>query len=292
MTTKADVRSAVASAASEAVGDAMGDEGTASAENPSDQAPNSDASSEGQSANQDPSSTEGSESAASADATDVPEEYFGYRFPPDLTPEQRAEFIGELKKRDDTIGKLLRKDAPDPVEPTDEEPVPSLTDATDEEILQALGLDTDDPFMEQTAKAVIPVVRRQLEQEATISQLLQLQEAAEIDRSWRSSLSGLEREFGALPAEVTHDEVMEYAARENIGNPLDAYWRIVGPGRSLVEDMVQRKAASKIAEKKASSSTRPGGSTVEDEAPLESKTTKGATREAVVRQLREMGLDT
>jgi hypothetical protein len=129
-----------------------------------------------------------------------------------------------------------------------------------------------------------------MEQENVISQLIELQEVADIDRSWRSSLSGLEKEFGALPAEVTHDDVMDFAAENSIGSPLDAYWRIVGPGRAAMEDMASQRSAALLAAKRQSATTRPTGANADGEAPLEAKTTKGATREAASRILREIGL--
>jgi hypothetical protein len=221
---------------------------------------------------------------------DGPTEYFGYKLPPDLTPEQRVELYDELRKRDDTIGKLMReKEAPPEGTPPVEEPAPEEP-VTDEDILQILGLDPENPFDEQTAKAVVPLVRRQLEQENTIAQLIQMQELENIDRTWRSTLSSLEKEFGALPAEVTHDRVMEFAAENGIGSPVDAFWRISGPGRQAVESVMEARAAELRAAKQATTSTRPNGAGGDGEAPLESKTAKGATKEAATRILRELGI--
>lgn len=284
----ADVRNAVHEAAASAVeGDAPA-EGTAEAETPASETPNSDASSEGQSATS-TETPEATEAPADAEGTEGPTEYFGYQFPPDLTPEQRGEILSELKKRDDTIGKLLRG-REEPAAPADETPPDPPQELTDEDILQALGLDPSNPFTEETAKAVLPVVRKQMEQEATISQLIEIQELQEIDRTWRSSLSGLEKEFGALPAEVDHEAVMTFAAENDIASPVDAYWRITGPGRRAVEGLTAERAERLRADKAAAATTRPGGGNAPDEAPLESKTAKGATREAASRILREMGL--
>ena len=281
----ANLRQETRSAASDAVTGAVGDEGTEESEAPSATgSTNSDASSEGQSAT-------GSENKVDSEAqegTEVPTEYFGYKFPPDLTPEQRGEIITELKKRDDTIGKLLRgrdEGAAEAVADVEPEAEP-LTDA---DILQALGLDPEDPFAAQTAKAVLPVVRKQLEQENVIAQLMEIQELNEIDRSWRASLTGLEKEFGALPVEVTHDAVMQFAAENGIGSPLDAYWRIAGPGRTAAESLVTARAGALRAAKAASATTRPGSGNAVDEAPVVGKTTKAATREAAGRILRELG---
>jgi hypothetical protein len=283
--TIADLRNLTREAAGDAVAGATDAEGTAEAEATDEQGANSDASSEELEA------ANGSESEGKSEAlegTDVPDDYFGYKFPPDLTPEQRSEIFAELKKRDDTIGKLLR--GKEKGEETPPPPPPEPEPVSDEEILQALGLDPNDPFQETAAKAVIPLVRKQLEQENVLSQLIEMQELNEIDRSWRTSLSGLEREFGALPAEVTHDDVMEYAAEHNIGDPLSAYWQIVGPGRVAVESATTERMAKLRAAKAASATTRPGGSSVSEESPVEGKTTRAATREAASRILRELGL--
>ena len=281
----ADLRKAVASAATDAVAGTDDDEGTAEAEAPSDVDTESGASPDGQSAN---SSEEAVAESEALEGTDVPTEYFGYQFPPDLTPEQRSEIFTELKKRDDTIGKLLRGKETDEAKPPPAPPEPEVV--TDEDILQALGLDPSDPFSEQTAKAVLPVVRKQLEQENVIAQLIEIQELNEIDRTWRASLGGLEKEFGALPAEVSHEDVMEYAAEHGIADPLSAYWSIAGPGRVAVETVTSQRLAQLKAAKAASATTRPGGSAATEETPVEGKTTRAATREAASRILRELGL--
>lgn len=284
----ADLRRQVAEAATGAVEGALDADGTDDTEAATGDASDSSASEEGQSA----TGSEGTEGESEAgDGTDIPEEYFGYKFPPDLTPEQRGEILTELKKRDDTIGKLLR--GKEPVKDGDTpppEPEPEPEPVTDEDILRALGADPDDPFASDSLKAVVPIVRKQMEQENVIAQLIEIQELNEIDRTWRQSLSGLEKEFGALPAEVSHDDVMEFAAKEGIGNAMDAYWRIVGPGRAAVEVTATEKARALLAAKAASATTRPGGGNVTDETPVKAKTTKGATREAAKRILADMGL--
>lgn len=283
--TIADLRRLTAEAAGEAVGGAADSEGTAEAEATEETTPDSDASSEGTSAN----GTEDEQDPEALEGTDVPDSYFGYQFPPELTPEQRVELLSELQKRDDTIGKLLRGREEGTAEEPDPEPEPPA-EMTDEEILQALGLDPDNPFMEETAKAVVPLVRKQLQQENVIAQLIEMQELNAIDTSWRSTLASMEKEFGALPAEVTHDAVMEFAAEQGIASPVDAYWRIAGPGRAAVESLTAERTKKLLAEKAKSASVRPTGGNASEEAPLEAKTTKGATREAATRILRELGL--
>lgn len=227
------------------------------------------------------------------DTEEVPTEYFGLDLS-GLEPEQRAAVISELKKRDDHIGKLLRERAPE-AEPTSEEPdAEPEEELKDEEILEALGLDPEsNPLDETAAKIAVPLVKRQIMQEKLLSQLIEAQELAEIDRMWRSSLSGLEREFGALPKEVDHDAVMAFAAEQGITNPVDAYWRIVGPGRAALTDaMKAAEAAKRLAAKKAATTVRPSTAAAEEDAPLKGATVREATREVAARLLSELGLDT
>jgi len=285
----ADLRREVASAARDAVaGVDADDDGTAVAEaTPDDTDATPAASAEGGSVVETKEPVDGAE--ASDGTADVPTEYFGFDLS-DLEPNQRAEIIGELKKRDDHIGKLLRGKVAEEDSTPDPAPAP-LQQATDEDILQALGLDPENPFDEQAAKVAVPLVRKQLEQEAMLSQLIEMQELNEIDRSWRGTLGDLEKEFGALPTELDHESVMEYAANNGINSPVAAYWQIMGPGRAALAAATKDGRAKALTDaKRASASTRPAPALADDDAPLESKTTKGATREAAKRIMRELGL--
>ena len=282
----ANMREHIAAAVSEDGEDTASAEVTPSSpETPGDGSPGGEA--EGSTG-----ATATSEDAPAGDVTEVPTEYFGYEFPPDLSPKERSDLIAEFKKRDDTIGKLMREHGEDDGTPPEPEPEPEVVELTDGEILQALNLDPEtNPFDEATAKIAVPLVRRQMQQEATIAQLIELQEISEIDRSWRSSLEGLEKEHGALPVELDHEAVMEFAADNNIGSPVDAYWRIMGPGRSAIDRAAKDVQAKRLtAAKTAASGTRPGTTVADDEAPPESKTAKGATREVATRLLRDLGL--
>lgn len=243
----------------------------------------------------DPETTE-TPSEAPEGTDDLPDSYFGF----DLSgfdAEQRASIIGELKKRDDHIGKLLREREPeDPAaKPVETEQPPAPEELTDEAILQAMNLDPENPLDEVAAKVALPLVRRQLEQDRQLSQLMETIELQELDRTWRTALSSMEKEFGALPPEVTHDAVMEYAAENGIQNPMDAYWRIAGPGRAALSDAMA--AASKAreqalaAKKKAAATTPPGSSQAPETVTLEEKTVKAATATAVRQAMSKLGLN-
>jgi hypothetical protein len=216
------------------------------------------------------------------------EDFFGVTI--SGTAEQRDAIKDVLKKQNDFIGKLLREKTEEEGSKADAEEAPAPEEITDEAILQVLGLDPDDPFDEKTAKVTLPLVRKQLAQDQLLSQLIETQELQEIDRTWRSGLSAMEKEFGALPKEVTHDRVMELAADEGITSPLDAYWRIVGPARASLSAVMQRESdEERTARKKAATTTRPTSTEAEGEPSLKSKNTKDATKEAASALLTKLG---
>ncbi len=280
------------SAIAEAVEGFEPTEGTDEPEATADEEPTPDASPGGESADTPDDGEDTSEATVEGTDEEVPTEYFGLDLS-GLEPKQRAEIIGELRKRDDHIGKLLRDRNADSVETEPETGEPETpSEPTDEEILSALGLDPENnPFDEQAAKVALPLVKRQLQQDRTLAALIEQQELAEIDRSWRQSLSGLEREFGPLPADIDHDKVMEFAAESGIGNPVDAYWRIVGPGRAALTDAMKRlEKEQRTAAKKAAATTRPKAVEAEDDPALKATTVKGATREVARRLLADLGL--
>lgn len=285
----ADLRREVASAAADAVAGTPDEtEGTAVAEAPvTSEGATSAASAEG--GTDVGANAASGESEAPVGTDDIPTEYFGFDLS-DLEPNQRVEIINELKKRDDHIGKLLRGKVAEEQATPAPEPAP-LAQASDEAILQALGLDPDNPFDEQAAKVAVPLVRKQLEQEAMLSQLIEMQELNEIDRTWRSTLGSLEKEFGGLPPGLDHEAIMEFAAENGVNSPVAAYWQVMGPGRAALAEATKGERAKALTDaKRASASTRPAPALADDDAPLESKTTKGATREAAQRIMRELGL--
>lgn len=292
-----DMRSAVAEAM-----ESFDDEGTAEAEAPEvGETPTPDASTGGElevPSDDGPDTSETPEPEAASVGTDdeVPSEYFGLDLS-SLEPSQRVGIIDELKKRDDHIGKLLRERAEEGSVSTEpEESVPEQPELSDEEILQRLGLDPENnPFDEQAAKVALPLVRRQLAQEQALASLIETQELAEIDREWRTSLSALERQYGALPREVDHDAVMEYAAENSIASPQDAYWRVVGPARAALTDAMKAVQSAQVQQKQQAkkdvASVRPAAVEAEDDAPIKAGNVKGAAREVAQRLLSDLGLD-
>lgn len=286
------MREALRAAVAESTKGDEGAEGTAEAETPDPETPASDASTEGTAASSTPA-TETPETPAPAEGTeDPPTSYFGYEFPPDLTAEQRQGIISELRKRDDTIGKLLRKQS-DAAPPEGEAAPEPPAELSDEDILAQLGLDPANPFDEQAAKLAVPLVRQQLAQERALATLIEESELAELDRSWRSSLAGLEKEFGELPSELDADAVMAFAAENGIGSPVDAFWRIMGPTRANLSAAAKGELEkARTASKRAASGTRPTSDSSDGEPEIQSKTVKGATREVLGRALKQLGIDT
>lgn len=268
-------------------------EGTAEAEAPEGQTPAPDASDGGQ-----PEGTndDGEGAPEAPEGTDdTPTEYFGFDLS-GVEPEQRAAFIAELQKRDDYIGKLLRDKEPAPAgdgTPPVEQPEPEFP--SDEELLRSLGLDPENPFDVEQGKLALPLAKQQIQQQQALSALVEQQELANLDRYWRDSLSGLEREFGTLPKTLDHERVMEFAAENGIGNPLDAYWRIVGPGRDALSKSLETERArvAKVTEaKRAATGTRPAAVEAPGETLPEAVSTRGATREVARKLLEGLGLDT
>lgn len=245
--------------------------------------------------------SEATEGDSSEGTDEIPDDYFGFDLSP-YSPEQKAAIVAQLEKRDDYIGKLLRDEAEpvgegDKPSPADDTPPAELTDEAIVEALRGLGLDPDDPTDESVIKGVAPLVRKQVEQDQRLSTLMETIELQELDRSWRASLNGLEKEFGNLPAAVTHDRVMEYAAANGIQHPSDAYWRIVGPARSALEsagkahrELPPEAKAALAAKKKNAASVRPAATDADADAALESKDVKGATKETAIRLLKQMGI--
>jgi hypothetical protein len=289
MTYRTQLRDAAAAATDEGATSEAEAAAAQAAERTAEEATTPDASEGGPPA--DPADDTGESTETEKSTVEAPTEYFGLDLS-DLEPERRLEIIEGMRKRDDTIGKLLRERASEEA-PVVEAAPEETAELSDEDIAKLLGLDTDNPF-DETAKITIPLVRQQLAQQKQIEALVESQELGEIDRSWRQGLSAMEREFGSFPTELDHDRVMEFAAENGVASPQDAYWRIMGPGKAaLSADLTLARDKSKVLadKKRAAASTRPGSSNADGNAPLEGKTVKEATKEAVRRLLQGVNLD-
>lgn len=232
---------------------------------------------------------------ASAEGTDdVPVEYFGVDLS-DLPAEARQGIIDGFKERDILINKLLRdkgdeqpEGTPSPeqeTQPTDE---PTFTDA---DILAQLKLDPEnDPFDEHTAKVALPLAKAVMEMRQQLAELQNNSTLQETDRYWRTSLKALEESFGELPVDA--EAVMQFAAANDVGDPQDAYWRIMGPAREqLVKAAAERRAEATRAAKQAATTQRPKTAAKTTPARIEGEEVGDVLGDAAKAAAEELGLD-
>ena len=231
---------------------------------------------------------------ATTPGDEVPKSYFEVDME-DLPPEARAKVIEAVKGRDDFIQKLLRDKAA-PVEagatPPADPPAPAgdPEDLSDKEILETLGLDPE--FETPETKAIVALARMNValhEQVNTVSEKSQLNET---ERYWETSLTALENQYGTLPPGVTHDDVLREAANAKIAEPMDAYWRIMGPGRAAVlAEVTKRRAEMAESLKKGTQSQkRPSGEADTSEKIIDAKDSKSAVKMAFAQLVKEQGL--
>jgi hypothetical protein len=224
---------------------------------------------------------------------EVPTEYFGVDLS-DLPPDARKEVIAGYQERDKFIQQLLRDkaDSPDGAEPTAEAATPSESEGevSDADILQALGIDPEnDPFAEHTAKAALPLAKMVLSLNEQVAQLTQQNEVSATERYWETSLTALEGQYGKLP--VGRDEVLKLAADAGIAEPMDAYWRIMGPGRQEVFSEVQKRRAEleQTLKRSAQGTTRPSNQADASDKVIEAKDVNEAMRIALDQLAKERG---
>lgn len=197
---------------------------------------------------------------------ELPDHYFEVQRG-DLPAEEWAVVYAGLKERDEQIQKLMRGkqgtdgETPPEVNEPEEVPVEQPTAMSDEDILAALGLESDNPFDETAAKVAIPLVKALQVLEGQVNGLVEERELAALSQHWETSLDKLEAEHGELP--VARLDVLEFAAREGIFDPDDAYWRVAGPANRQADRLLAEARARvkqpKAVEKSDVSSSRPKG---------------------------------
>lgn len=247
----------------------------------------------------DPSSTDekpdeaADEAGAALNEDDVPKTYFGEdlsAFPAEV----RRSVIDAYQERDKFIQQLLREKAAaesgetsKPDEPTTEEP-----ELTDKDLLDALGINPeDDPYAEQTAKVALPLAKLVLQLQDQVTNLSTRTELDSTRQYWTTSLAALETQYGAFPAEMTHEDVMKEAASRGIAEPMDAYWAVVGPARQSVIAEVNKRRAQLDADRKKDTqgTTRPKGQADTSDKPIEAENTKEAVKAAFAQIVKERG---
>jgi len=248
-------------------------------------------------------SSAGGEGAAGAGETVVPPpntdepptEYFGVQLG-DLPPEVRSSIIEGYQERDKFIQQLLRDKATpsgdagpaDPAAPAGAGDAPE--DISDKEILETLGLDPE--FETPETKAILALARMNVDLHNQVSTLGTKSQLNEAERYWETSLTGLEAEYGKLPPGITHDDVLREAAKANIAEPMDAYWRIMGPGRAAVLAEVTKRRAdmAESLKKGTQGQKRPSNEADTSEKIVDAKDSKSAVKMAFAQLVKEQGL--
>ncbi len=251
--------------------------------------------------------TPGGESETPTEGTDdTPTEYFGVdlSFIEDAT--ERAKWIHEFQERDTFISQLLRdkaegdgqggdkppaqKPAAEPQEPAPQAEKPDLSD---EALAQALGLDLEDPYDAKLAAIAVPLARQNLELQSKVEDLSSSDAVRETQVYWETSLDKLESQFGKLP--VDRLKFYEFAADNGIAEPAAAYWQVVGPAKAEVMQAAQKKrvevAEALAAFKRQASGVRPSATVPGEDAGLQSKNTKDAVKEAMLKVQEKLGID-
>jgi hypothetical protein len=220
---------------------------------------------------------------------DVPTEYMGVDLS-GLPAETRQEIIGRFTGKDryiDTLHERMaerrKADGEAPAEQPIEEPAP----VSDEDLVRAFGLDPEDPMFEATKDTMLPMMRRIVDMSTTVEQVAQRQLLADTVEQWNADIDSLADEFGALPEDVSHDDVLDFAVRNSITSPAEAYIRVVGSARQEVQTAAAeaKKAAQEVltAKKREATTTRPRTT-----ADVADKPRKGLkVRDAVAQAARE-----
>lgn len=198
-----------------------------------------------------------------------PTTYFGVDLS-DLPVEQRAALISELQERDTRIRSLMQRNAElakgqeapaaqqDEPAPTAQAPEPPV-EMSDEDVLAAFGLSKDDPMYEVKADLLLPVAKRQLQSDALVQQLVAEREAEQALAYWDESLTKLESEYGELPPEVSHDDIIEFALENQIADPVSAFHAMTAGARKMLSDGAAkaRREALEALKKQQAGGVRP-----------------------------------
>lgn len=220
---------------------------------------------------------------------DVPTEYMGVDLS-GLPAEKRQEIIDGFTGKDRYIDRLHERmaearkgDGEAPAEQPIEEPAP----VSDEDLVRAFGLDPEDPVFEATKDTMLPMMRRIVDMSTTVEQVAQRQLLEDTVQQWNADIDSLAGEFGALPDGVTHDDILDFAVRNSITSPAEAYIRVAGSARQEVQTAAaeaKKAATAALTEKKREATTTRPRTT----ADVADKPRKGLkVRDAVAQAARE-----
>jgi hypothetical protein len=176
--------------------------------------------------------------------------------------EKRKEIIDRFKEQDryanrehqraKELEKQLESQEPDSP-PVQEEPEPELSD---EDLLAALGYDKDDPMFEVKAEVALPLAKEVVKMRQALQTIVQERMLDQFEANWNSTLDSLEGRHGKLP--IGRDELLEFAADNNIDDAETAYLKYMTPRKQQISDEVAKAKAEALRElKKKSAGQRP-----------------------------------
>jgi hypothetical protein len=238
-----------------------------------------------------PAAEEEATPAATGEGTpdDVPTTWMGEDLS-EFEPDVRRAFIEKMQGPNKFIQKLLREKAAAEV-PETPAPAPAEPEVvTDEAIMVELGLDpdsADDPAV----RATVAMARMNLDLLARVEAGEQRSALAETENYWTTSLKALEDQYGALPEGASYESVMETAAEFSIGDPLAAYWAVMGPQKHAISEAVRQRrleVTEKVA--KTQAPVKPRSSTPTTPEVIRGMETADAIKVAFERYTRDKGL--
>lgn len=228
-----------------------------------------------------------SEEAPARADDDVPTEYFGVDLS-DLPSEKRADIIARFKEQDRYVQSVQRKAAEleKQVATPQAEPEPEPEPLSDDAIMEWFGVSPDDEMYDVKKEMMLPIAKRQYQNELAVQQMMEEQQAKEFASHWNSTLDQLEADHGKLP--ISRDELIDIALENNIFDPVDAYARVHLSGRKTFAAEVEKfKTEAKEAAKKPPATQRPRATEATSAEPPELIDPK----EAAKRAAKKLGFD-
>jgi len=235
----------------------------------------------------------GENGSEAGDGTDdvLPDDYWGTSLE-GLSDEQKQNVISALSQRDSTIRKLQAELAKEPEAPAAPEEPEDPVEITDDAILAAILGDLEQVSpdeLEYARKTALPLAKQLMNLEETVEKLSETESIRETSSFWNSSLDKLEEEYGKIPG-ATRTQVLQYAAREGIGDPEVLYSRLVLQQRKAIDSevaKVRQQSAKRVASGGLPPRSTDGGKKVLD---TKDKSLKDVVREAAFQAQEDAGL--
>lgn len=230
------------------------------------------------------------EAEGAPDAEDVPDSFMGLDLS-EVPVEKRQEIINRFKEQDRYANRehqraleLERKVQSQEPEAPQPEPEPAAP-LTDEEILAKLGYDKSDEFYDVKAEVALPLAKEVLELRQGVQAIMQERALDQFEQHWNSSLDLMEDQHGKLP--ISRDDLLDYAAENNIEDAETAYLKYMTPRKKALSEEVKKAKSEALRElKKKSTTARPRT------APVKTKPKDAANmKEAFKMVEQEQGVD-